>query len=214
MLPLGDLLIAAKLADRKQVDAALARQELRPARLVDILVEMGAAERGAIDAFMERLPPEPANLADTGISDITLIDLLIKLVYAGRLQSVGQMTDAIKLPRPLVSELVNQCVQRHLLQAAGSGGQIGLVDMNYYLTDTGQAFAKESLQRSKYAGPAPVSLDALTRRVRRQKITSDPVTWERIRGGLGSLTIADTMVEKLGPALNSGRAILLYGPPG
>jgi hypothetical protein len=214
MIPLGDLLIAAGLANRQQVDAALARQELRSARLADILVEMGAAERGAMDSFMEHLPPEPVSLADTGIADIVLIDLLIKLVYAGRLESVSQMTDAIKLPRSLVSELITQCVQRHLLQAAGSGGQTGLIDMHYYLTDTGQAFAKESLQRSKYAGPTPVSLDAFTRRVRRQKITNEPVTWERIRGGLASLTIADSMVEKLGPALNSGRAMLLYGPPG
>ena len=38
--------------------------------------------------------------------------------------------------------------------------------------------------------------------------------WDRIKSGLGYLTIADTMIEKLGPALNGGRAILLYGPPG
>ncbi len=214
MMPLGDLLIAAKLVDRKQVDAALARQEQHPARLADILVEMRAVEREAIDAFMARLPPEPASLAETGIGDVDLIDLLIKLVYVERLQRISQMTAAIKLPRPLVLELVTQCVQRHLLQAAGAEGQIGLVDMQYYLTDPGQHYAKEALARSQYAGPAPVSLDAFTARVQRQKITNESVTLERLRGALDHLTIADTMVEKLGPALNSGRAMLLYGPPG
>jgi hypothetical protein len=214
MMPLGDLLIAANLANREQIDAALARQERQPARLADILVEMGAANRAAIDAFMANLPPEPVNLQESGISDVVLIDLLIKLVYVGRLESISQMTDAIKLPRPLVVELINQCVQRHLLQAAGSGGQSGLVDMRYYLTDTGQHFAKEALQRSQYSGAAPVPLGAFNQRVRRQRVTSEPVSWERIRSGLGSLTIADHMVEKLGPAVNSGRAILLYGPPG
>ena len=214
MMPLGDLLIAAKLVDRQQVDAALARQALRSERLADILVEMGAVNREVIDAFIGQLPPEPATLTETGIGDVDLIDLLVKLVYVERLQSVSQMTDAIKLPRSLVLELITQCVQRHLLQATGAEGQIGLFDMHYYLTDPGQHFAKEALQRSQYAGPAPVSLDAFIERVRRQKVTNEPVTWERIRGGLGSLTISDIMVEKLGPALNSGRAILLYGPPG
>ena len=60
MIPLGDLLIAAGLANRQQVDAALARQELKPTRLADILVEMGAADRDLIDSFMDHLPPEPA----------------------------------------------------------------------------------------------------------------------------------------------------------
>lgn len=214
MMPLGDLLIAAKLIDRKQVDAALALQVQRPARLADILVEMGAVDRRAIDSFMESLPPEPASLAETGIGEVELIDLLIKLVYVERLQSVSQMTEAIKLPRPLVLELVTQSVQRHLLQATGAEGQIGLFDMHYYLTDTGQHFAKEALQQSQYTGPAPVSLNAFTDRVRHQKVNNEPVTWERIRDGLGTLTVSDTMVEKLGPALNSGRAMLLYGPPG
>src|SRR5690348_11742002 len=152
MMPLGDLLIAAKLIDRKQVDAALALQVQRPARLADILVEMGAVDRRAIDSFMESLPPEPASLAETGIGEVELIDLLIKLVYVERLQSVSQMTEAIKLPRPLVLELVTQSVQRHLLQATGAEGQIGLFDMHYYLTDTGQHFAKEALQQSQYTG--------------------------------------------------------------
>ncbi len=214
MMPLSDLLIAAKLVDRQKVDTALALQVQRPTRLADILVEMGAVDRQAIDTFMASLPPEPASIAETGIGDVELIDLLIKLVYVERLQSVSQMTDAIKLPRPLVLELVTQCVQRHLLQATGAEGQVGLFDMHYYLTDPGQHFAKEALQRSQYAGPAPVSLAAFTERVRKQKVTNEPVTWERIRAGLGSLTISDTMVEKLGPALNSGRAMLLYGPPG
>src|SRR5262249_37412636 len=123
MMPLGDLMIAAGLANRQQVDAALVKQTVRPAKLADILVEMGAADRAASDAFMARLPREPASLAETGIVEVELIDLLVKLVYVERLQNVSQMTEAIKLPRPLVGELINQCVQRHLLQAAGAEGQ-------------------------------------------------------------------------------------------
>src|SRR4029077_20654738 len=214
MMPLGDLLVAAKLATRECVDAALKRQALSGGRLGEILVELGAIDRAMVEAFFMRLPPEPVTLKDTGIAETDLIDLLIKLIYIGRLESLSQFAEAIKLPRPLVVELAGKAIERHLLQAAGSEGRSGFADMHYYLTDTGQHWAKDALERSQYAGPAPVSIDSFTQRVWQQKITGELVTWEHIRNGLGDLTIADSMVEKLGPALNSGRAILLYGPPG
>jgi len=214
MMPLGDLLVAAKLATRECVDAALKRQALSGGRLGEILVVLGVIDRAMVEAFFMRLPPEPVTLKDTGIAETDLIDLLIKLIYIGRLESLSQFAEAIKLPRPLVVELAGKAVERHLLQAAGSEGRSGFADMHYYLTDTGQHWAKDALERSQYAGPAPVSIDSFTQRVRQQKITGELVTWEHIRNGLGDLTIDDTMVEKLGPALNGGRAILLYGPPG
>jgi len=66
----------------------------------------------------------------------------------------------------------------------------------------------------RYIGPAPVAIDDFTFRVNLQKLTNELVTFDRIRGGLGNLILEDTMIEQYGPALNSGRAMLLYGPPG
>jgi len=40
------------------------------------------------------------------------------------------------------------------------------------------------------------------------------ITYERIVKSLGYLTFDDSILEQSGPALNSGRAMLLYGPPG
>src|SRR5690349_22694566 len=207
MMALGDLLVAARLATRVSVDGALKRQASIGGKLGDLLVELGAVEPGAMEAFFSRLPPEPLTLKDAEIAETDLLDLLIKLIYLGRLESLSQFTNAIKLPRPLVVELAAKAMERHLLQAAGSQDPTGFADMHYYLTETGQHWAKEALQRSQYAGPAPVSIDSFTERVQQQKITGETVTWERIRGGLGDLTIDDAMVEKLGPALNGGRAI-------
>jgi hypothetical protein len=192
MMPLGDLLVAAKLTTQASVDAAIARQALRGGKLGDILIELGAIDRAAYEAFARRLPPEPVTLKDVGIAEPDLIDLLMKLVYVGRLETLSQFTDAMKLPHGLVVELVGKTVERHLLQAAGSHGQIGFVDMQYYLTDGGQHFAKDALARSQYAGPTPVSIDSYAERVQQQKITNESVTWDRIKSGLGYLTIADT----------------------
>jgi DNA polymerase III delta prime subunit len=50
--------------------------------------------------------------------------------------------------------------------------------------------------------------------VRRQRIVSDRITRQRVRSAVKSLAIAESFIERLGPALRSGRALLLYGPPG
>ena len=59
-----------------------------------------------------------------------------------------------------------------------------------------------------------MTLQEFTDQVSLQKLTNETVTYERIRKSLGTLTFDDSIVEQSGPALNSGRAMLFYGPPG
>jgi energy-coupling factor transporter ATP-binding protein EcfA2 len=47
-----------------------------------------------------------------------------------------------------------------------------------------------------------------------QKVTNEIITFDRIRKATAALTFDDALIEQCGPALNSGRAMLLYGPPG
>ena len=82
------------------------------------------------------------------------------------------------------------------------------------LTEEGQRWALDALQRSQYTGPAPVTLDEFNERVNLQKITNEVITFQRVRQSVSDLAMEDTLIEQSGPALNSGRAILLYGPPG
>ena len=66
----------------------------------------------------------------------------------------------------------------------------------------------------RYVGPAPVTLDDFTYQVSLQKLTNETHHLRPHPQGLGELTFDDSIVEQCGPALNSGRAMLLYGPPG
>jgi energy-coupling factor transporter ATP-binding protein EcfA2 len=65
-----------------------------------------------------------------------------------------------------------------------------------------------------YVGPAPVPLAQFNEQVSHQKLTNEIITFERIRKAIGSLTFDDALLTQCGPGLNSGRAMLLYGPPG
>jgi energy-coupling factor transporter ATP-binding protein EcfA2 len=213
---LGDLLIGAKLVTIKDVAEALRRQAGNGGRLGDNLVALGAIDKVALDAFLKRIPAEPANLAATGIDEIDLLSLLMRLIYTGRLQTCRQFVDAIHLPYHIVAELVVMAVDRKLLQTLGmrAAESENPIDLSYAFTEEGKRWTIDSLERLSYAGPAPVTLEEFTYQVSVQKLTNELVTFERIAKALGELTFDANIVEQSGPALNSGRAMLLYGPPG
>lgn len=211
---LGDLLIKAKLVTAEQVSTALELQSTKGGRLGDHLVATGALTQSSLNAFLHRMPAEPADLAATRIELNDLLALLMKIVFERRLETVRQFVEAIKLPSHVVLELVRVAVERKFLYARGNGSFNNTIDLNYSFTDEGRRWTLAALEQSRYAGPAPVTLEEFTEQVNLQKITNEIVTIERITEALGNLTFDDTILEQCGPALNSGRAILLYGSTG
>jgi hypothetical protein len=211
---LGDLLIRAKLVTEDDVAMALTRQADHGGRFGENLAAIGAIKKEVFDAFIHRIPAEPSNLAATGIDEADLLSLLMKLIYTGRLETGRQFVEAIKLPYVVVIDLVQMAVDRQLLRTLGSRDPDSLVDMRYVLTEEGRRWTVDALERLRYAGPAPVTLEQFTEQVSLQKLTNEVISFQRIRESFQELTFDDSIVEQCGPALNSGRAMLLYGPPG
>jgi len=211
---LGDLLIRADLVREEDVAEALRRQDVNGGRLGDNLVTMGVINQQTLDGFLKRIPTEPADLVATGIDVNDLLSLMMRLIYTSRLQTCRQFVDAIRLPYHIVAELVMMAVDRQLLRTLGMRTSESPIDMGYALTDEGKRWTIDSLERVRYAGPAPVTLEEFTFQVSVQKLTNERITFERIRAALGELTFDDSIIEQCGPALNAGRAMLLYGAPG
>jgi hypothetical protein len=103
--------------------------------------------------------------------------------------------------------------ERKLLYAKGVRPDNAAI-MTYDLTEEGRRWAADALNRSSYDGPTPVTLEQYNRQVNLQKITNEVVTSTRVRDSVRDLNMDESLLEQSGPALNSGRAILLYGPPG
>ena len=76
------------------------------------------------------------------------------------------------------------------------------------------ARAREALARSGYIGPAPVPLEVYAHWLERQKVTNEVIDVPCMRRAFDGLEVAEALVDKLGPAVTSGRALLMYGPPG
>jgi predicted ATPase with chaperone activity len=86
-------------------------------------------------------------------------------------------------------------------------------DYAFCLTATGKALAAERASFSSYAGAAPVSFEEYDRAVRSQ-VAHVQVHREALRKALGDLVVTDGLLDQLGPALISQRAMFLYGPTG
>jgi hypothetical protein len=211
---LGELLVRAKLVTKQDVATALARQATHGGDLGENLVALGIVEQRVIERFLHTVPQEPKNIQETGVSDTDLLALFMKIVFSGRMEKIGPIADTIKLPQPIVMDLARMAVERQLLYTLGSNASDSLLDMRYALTDEGKRWTQDAIARSGYIGPAPVPLSEFIERVHLQKPTNERITKDRVTDAIRSLTMDQSIVEQAGPALNSGRAILLYGPPG
>lgn len=212
---LGDLLIRAQRVTEADVERALTLGRENGGRLGDNLVALGAIDQRTLNSFINRIPVEPKDIAATGIDENELIGLLMKLIYTNRIETVRDFIDAIKLPYHIVSELVRMAVDRMLLQTLGTRENSNSpLDMAYAFTEGGRTWTIDALERLRYAGPAPVPVTEFVDQVNLQKLTNEHITMKSILDALGPLEVDQAVLEQAGPALNSGRALLLYGPPG
>lgn len=211
---LGDLLIRAKLISEKDRARAVEIMKTQSVRLGETLVKLGVIDQETIEAFLHRIPTEPPDLASTKIDENDLMTLLIKLIYIGRLTTVRQYIEAVKLPLPIVMDLTSMAIERRMLHALGTRKSDSLLDMSYAFTEEGRQYAIDALARSRYVGPAPVTIDEFNYQVSLQKLTNERITYDRIQKGLSEWKVDASLIEMAGPALNAGRSMLLYGPPG
>ncbi|GMG81347.1 ATPase [Paralimibaculum aggregatum] len=159
-------------------------------------------------------PKPPMTLKETGLDPEWMADLLIKTIYRQNLQLPSEMSKATKLPIPLIDKLIQILSEKRLIEVKGQLGASLTAEMRYQLPSAGKAWALEALAQSEYIGPAPVPVDMFTAQVRKQSIRSEVLTREALERQFSHLTMPDWMTEQIGPAVNSGQSILLYGPPG
>jgi hypothetical protein len=156
----------------------------------------------------------PKSAADTGVDFNNLLRLLLKTIYVRGLETGSQLSAELKLPLSIVNELLDESKDRDLTEIFGSAGLSLSSEFRLGLTAKGREWATEALAQSLYIGPAPVSLDDFRRQVERQKLTAEQVARDSLVQGLSELVVSDSLIRTLGPAINAGRSILLYGSPG
>ena len=159
-------------------------------------------------------PPQPRSLAEVGISIIMMRDILLKTMFRTNLDLVTALSRALCLPSTLVQELVDMARGQKLLQATGTLHATSGNEMGYQLTDGGKARALDALAQSEYYGAMPIPLEVYKEQVKRQSVRNIKLSRTELLKGMGHLILPEDLIENLGPAVTSGRSILMYGPPG
>ncbi len=161
------------------------------------------------------LPPPISRLDDTGLSQLWLQDLALKILYFQGFLSGFKIAEEIALPFAGVTDQILESLKREkLVEVKSSSMGLGEGSYQYAITGAGIDRAREALDRSQYAGPAPVPIEIYNEAIRRQSRHRVAVTQRHMRQLLSQLIMSNTTFERLGPALNSGTSIFLYGPPG
>ena len=161
------------------------------------------------------LPPQVTSLEDTGLNPLWLQDLVLKVLYFRGYLSGFKIAEEITLPFAGVTDHILIALKSEkLIEVKSSQGGLGEGAYTYGITGAGIQRAREALERSQYAGPAPVPFEVYNESIRRQKSGRMTVTTRTMRQILSQLVISETTFQRLGPALNSGSSIFMYGPPG
>ena len=160
-------------------------------------------------------PPPPRSLKDTGLSLGFVADLALKVLYSEGYLSGVDWCERVKLPFAGVMEEVVEFLKREkLLEVRGAGGGFTQATYQYAITAKGSEKAREAMDRSQYAGAAPVPLDAFTDAIRAQPLGRVRIGQRLMRQTLSHLVINETTLSQLGPAINSGKSMFLFGHPG
>ena len=161
------------------------------------------------------LPPAPSRtLAEVGLSPVMMRDILLKTMFRMNLDLVSVLARVICLPVPLVQDLIDQARGQRLLEATGTLHATSGNEMGYQLTDAGKSRAIDALSQSEYYGAMPVPLAAYGEQMKRQSVRNMKITRTELTRGMGHLILPPDLIDNLGPAVTSGRSILMYGPPG
>ena len=159
-------------------------------------------------------PRPPKTLEETGLTLVMLRDILLKTVFRKSVETAREIGDAISLSVPLTQQLVDIARDGGLMQATGTLRADSNGEMGFQLTDAGKARAIDALAQSEYYGALPVPLEDYKAQVKAQSVKNVRITRERLLASMGHLILPENLIDQLGPAVGSGRSVLMYGPPG
>ncbi|MCC0077944.1 MAG: ATPase [Rhodobacter sp.] len=160
-------------------------------------------------------PPPPTSLAETGLPVTLMRDILLKTMFRMSLNHASELAKILCLSFAQVQELIDGARGEHLLEAMGTMHATSTsAEMGFQLTEAGRKRAQAALAISEYYGAMPVPLDVYGEQVRRQSIRKVKISKDQLLAAMGDLILPEGLLADLGPAVTSGRSILMYGPPG
>jgi predicted ATPase with chaperone activity len=159
------------------------------------------------------VPPAPRSLEESGLSLDGLVQLSLKtLLFAGELSGT-ELAARLGLHFPVVAPAL-EMLKAHRHCEIASGAMLGAASYRYRITDAGRTRASLFLEQNHYIGHAPVPLDQYRCYMLARQANAARATREEVRRAFSHLVISQRVLDQLGPAINAGHSMFVYGPPG
>jgi predicted ATPase with chaperone activity len=156
-------------------------------------------------------PAEPGAIKESGLSEAQIEDLILKVLLGLGSASGKSLADRICLPFVLLEDVYHSLRQRQIITPTGSAM---LGDYVYQLTDQGRERSQRAMKACSYIGPAPVPLEDYVDSVNAQTIRAEKPRRHHLEQAFKGIHVESRMFDNLGPAINAGKGMFLYGPPG
>jgi len=172
------------------------------------------ADGGPPDAPEPPRPPAPATLAQAGLPLDLVQHLLLKTLHlAGELTGL-ELGRRLGLGFPAIEPAIDTLKAQHLCTIAG-GSAVGAPTYRYRISAIGRERALALLAGSRYAGVAPVPLGHYRAYMAGfQQAVSLRASRDDVRRAFSHLVLSQHVLDQLGPAVNAGHSLFVYGPPG
>ena len=141
-------------------------------------------------------PSAITKMEDTGLSPLWLQDLALKILYFQGYLTGFTIAEEMALPFANVVDQILETLKREKFIEVKTS-QIGLGEgaYQYAITGAGIARAREALERSQYAGAAPVTLEDYNESIHRQSRARTNITQRDVRQALSHLILSDNILR-------------------
>lgn len=160
----------------------------------------------------QQLPPLPTSVEQTGLNFLFLVELLTKTLFLRGQLKLSDLASYSKLSVSVLEHILAFMRTERLCEVSRSSETETATA--YTLTELGRLRAEDFLQKSQYVGVAPVSLNAYVDQVHKQSVADMIVTRELLNQVYSGIVVKESILRQFGAAMNSGRAMFVYGPAG
>lgn len=164
-------------------------------------------------ARLKQILAPPMKLEELGIPQSIVEDLIYRLLFNEGDVSVARFSQILGIHARIIDELLSRMKQEHLVEVT-KAGSLGSLSFTYGLTEKGLKRARDAFERSQYVGRVPISIEAYQEAILIQTAGTKRVSPSQVKTALNHLILPENFHRRIGPAVNAGSSLFLYGPPG
>jgi len=156
----------------------------------------------------------PRTLEETQLPFLFLVELLAKILFQRGSLGLTELALHVKLPVSVLDRILTFMRTERMCEMSRRGSSGTDADIVYTLSETGRSRAADYTRRASYAGPAPVTLESYTQRLQQQSLTEMLTSRQTVQQAYQNVVVTPLILNQFGAAMNSGRAMFIYGPAG